>query len=114
MDTELASSSRKHGTENPKFRKNLYFVREIKKKNIHDELARFSASRIDFVLLLLFNLVHYSFESNMSAVAQIAAKLHSVDEQRELFLWKYRDVKREDVNELMKVNFAVLIVFQMK
>ena len=58
--------------------------------------------------------VHYSFESNMSAVAQIAAKLHSVDEQRELFLWKYRDVKREDVNELMKVTFAVLIIFQMK
>jgi hypothetical protein len=50
----------------------------------------------------------------MSAVAQIAAKLHSVDEQRELFLWKYRDVKREDVNELMKVTFAVLIIFQMK
>lgn len=38
----------------------------------------------------------------MSA-AQIAAKLQTVDEQRELFLWKYRDITRDEVNAMFKV-----------
>jgi hypothetical protein len=38
-----------------------------------------------------------------SGTAQLTAQLHTVDEQKELFLWKYRDVKREDVQGLLKV-----------
>lgn len=38
------------------------------------------------------------------STAQIAAKLQTVDEQRELFLWKYRDVTREEVNTMFKVS----------
>jgi hypothetical protein len=38
-----------------------------------------------------------------SGTAQLTAQLHTVDEQKELFLWKYRDVKREDVQNLLKV-----------
>jgi hypothetical protein len=41
----------------------------------------------------------------MSEAAQaIAAKITSLDEQRELFLWKYRDIPRTEVNEMLKVT----------
>ena len=40
----------------------------------------------------------------MTTAVQVAAQLHSADEQRELFLWKYRDIKREDVADLLKVR----------
>lgn len=38
-----------------------------------------------------------------STVYEVAGKLKSIDEQRELFLWKYRDVSRVEVNEMLKV-----------
>ncbi len=38
-----------------------------------------------------------------STVAEVASKLKSLDEQRELFLWKYRDVSRKEVNDMLKV-----------
>lgn len=34
----------------------------------------------------------------------IVDKLKTNEEARELFLWKYRDVSREDVNALLEVN----------
>lgn len=33
----------------------------------------------------------------------VTGKLGSLDEQRELFLWKFRDIARPEVNELLKV-----------
>jgi hypothetical protein len=45
----------------------------------------------------------------MSAVGQVTAKLHGADEHRELFLWKYRDVKREEVAALLKVTVFFLL-----
>lgn len=43
-----------------------------------------------------------------ATVAEVASKLKSLDEQRELFLWKYRDVSRKEVNEMFKVSFSLL------
>ncbi len=37
-------------------------------------------------------------------MAAIINKLETVPEQRELFLWKFSDVSREEVNSLMKVT----------
>jgi hypothetical protein len=38
----------------------------------------------------------------MSA-AQLAAKVHSVEQQKELFLYKYQDITRQELNEMLKV-----------
>lgn len=46
--------------------------------------------------------------SEKSTVAEVANKLKSVDEQRELFLWKYRDVSRKEVNEMLKVRISMI------
>jgi hypothetical protein len=43
-------------------------------------------------------------DSEKATVAEVANKLKSVDEQRELFLWKYRDVSRKEVNEMLKAR----------
>lgn len=62
-------------------------------------------SLFDLFICSFFLLVFKKMSSKLSPAAQVAHQLHSVDEQRELFLWKYRDIKREDVQELMKVLF---------
>jgi hypothetical protein len=36
----------------------------------------------------------------------VTTKISTIEQQRELFLWKFRDISRADVNELFKVlNF---------
>lgn len=35
---------------------------------------------------------------------ECAKALKTYEEQREMFLWKYRDVDRAECNELLKVN----------
>lgn len=44
----------------------------------------------------------------MSNPVDLTTKINNIDEQRELFLWKYRDVSREDVAVLLKVIFIFL------
>jgi len=39
-------------------------------------------------------------------MASVVKKLETTQEQRELFLWKFSDVSREEVNSLMKVGFV--------
>lgn len=46
-------------------------------------------------------------ENNSTTVYEVASKLKSLDEQRELFLWKYRDVSRKEVNEMLKVWIVI-------
>lgn len=41
-------------------------------------------------------------QRRMSA-AQLAAKVHSVEQQKELFLYKYQDITRQELNEMLKV-----------
>lgn len=40
---------------------------------------------------------------------KITDHIETAEEQRELFLWKYKDVSREDVNKMYNVSFMVLL-----
>jgi hypothetical protein len=42
---------------------------------------------------------------------KITEHIETAEEQRELFLWKYRDVAREDVNKMYNVSTAGLLIF---
>jgi hypothetical protein len=42
-------------------------------------------------------------ERRLSA-AQLAAKLHTLDQQKELFLFKNQDISRPEVNEMLQVR----------
>jgi hypothetical protein len=35
---------------------------------------------------------------------KVIEHIETADEQRELFLWKYRDIKREEVNPMYEVS----------
>lgn len=41
---------------------------------------------------------------SLSAI-ECAKSLKTLEEQREMFLWKYRDITRADCNELLKVGY---------
>jgi len=46
------------------------------------------------------------------STAQLAARLHTVDQQKELFLYKYQDVSRQEVNEMLKVYKALFALLR--
>lgn len=40
------------------------------------------------------------------ATKKVTEHIESAEEQRELFLWKYRDVAREEVNKMYNVRIG--------
>lgn len=38
------------------------------------------------------------------SVKKVTEHIETAEEQRELFLWKYRDISREDVNKMYDVS----------
>lgn len=47
-----------------------------------------------------------SAENVRQTVMEMSGRLKTLEEQRELFLWKYRDVPRKDINDMLKVSHA--------
>lgn len=52
--------------------------------------------------------VYCNIVSESMSVKKVTEHIETAEEQRELFLWKYRDISREDVNKMYDVSALLL------